>query len=876
MLEHRTQHHLLRIVDLGLFTVLMVAPLLMGGRHPMGRLVLSAIVWGMSVAWFGCQLLRREAKWSWSGAELVLLLAVALVIAQLAPWPASWCDWLSPAQSRLLPLWNTRSTPDAALGTWRSVSLTPQRTRQGLCLLATYAMLFLVSFQRIRTLVQIERLLKWAAAATIGMATIGLLQYLFGNGKFLGFYDHPTRNTLYTVKGTFANQNHFAHFLALGIGPLFWWLGRVANHSTGEEFQFHTRGRRPSTPESGAWMQRMGLGVVFFAGVLSFSRAGLMIMALAAAVSLAISRVHQRIDRKTVVYGIATAATLASAVAIHGHQRLSSRLETLTTGSIDQLDPSGARRKIWTAVCQAVPDFLRLGAGVGSHREVYPTYMHDWSDVEYTHAENGYLQILLETGIPGFCLLLIAVFTTGYWIAEPLRKRSSPRITACVGAIAAGWVASIAHAFVDFNWYIPACMSFTILLMAAAARLRQLSGSERQPITTAPRLDESETADAAPALLLSRWNWSVCVLAVLFVGVLCLQTQRAPAFSAPHWEAYLGISLAEQRASEADETRRKKADGDPADLMADHLAQALHHDPCDARAHLRLATNCLRRFEAIQRSAENPMSLLSIREAAVASQFTSRKSQHDWLYAATGDHIRLVYQALYHTRAALRLGPLQGKAYLHLADLAFLEGRSSLRTSLITQARAVRPFDGATLYTAGYEALQAGRLGESAELYAQAFHRGRDIQQLIIESLATRLSTDAFVALFRPDRQALGQLFEFYRESNQTEPAKAAATHYIVALEADAKRLTGSEAAVLWDQSQKVHGYLRQLPQALIAAREAATALPTDYRLRYVFAARLQQVGHVDEAIEQFQWCQRRRPADESVQARLATLNKLR
>ena len=78
------------------------------------------------------------------------------------------------------------------------------------------------------------------------MAVFGLVQYLTANGKFFWFYTHPFSNTFIGVKGSFANKNHFAHFLALGVGPLIWWLLHASRRKRSRIHRagFHARVRR--------------------------------------------------------------------------------------------------------------------------------------------------------------------------------------------------------------------------------------------------------------------------------------------------------------------------------------------------------------------------------------------------------------------------------------------------------------------------------------------------------------------------------------------------------------------------------------------------------------------------------------------------------
>ena len=118
MQKEQVVRRLQRLADLGFLAVLLLAPWFMGGRHPQGRLVLAAIVSVTGVAWGGSQWLGRRPRWSWSGAELILLLAIGLVVLQLLPLPYWVLARLSPSLPEMLPLWSDRGPSEALWGTW--------------------------------------------------------------------------------------------------------------------------------------------------------------------------------------------------------------------------------------------------------------------------------------------------------------------------------------------------------------------------------------------------------------------------------------------------------------------------------------------------------------------------------------------------------------------------------------------------------------------------------------------------------------------------------------------------------------------------------------------------------------------------------------
>ncbi len=95
---------------------------------------------------------------------------------------------------------------------------------------------------------------------------------------------------------------------------------------------------------------------------------------------------------------------------------------------------------------------------------------------------------------------------------------------------------------------------------------------------------------------------------------------------------------------------------------------------------------------------------------------------------ALGIRRRWLDKALWHTREALTLCPLQGQGYLYLAELSFLDDvNRRLPAALIDQALAVRPHDGGVLFKAGEEAALAGDAEAAIGYWKRAFHAGSNV-----------------------------------------------------------------------------------------------------------------------------------------------------
>ena len=868
---------LLRLVDAGLLGVIFLAPLFMGGRGEIGRLVYISLVCGTAVCWLGRQCLLVTPRWRWSGVEWILLAGVALVILQLVPLPPNLLRTLSPHVPGLLPLWTTQAAPETQLGVWNELSLAPQATRGGLITFLAHAMLFLVLVQRIRDVQDVKRLVRWVALAAVGMAVLGLAQLLFGNGKFLWVYEHPSRDTAGVVRGTFQNQNHLAHFLALGIGPLLWWLQRL--WSAAPKSAFGSASGTRSRQESLKLALTIGLGLVVFAGLLTFSRGGVMALLAATVISLSLIARQGQLSRRSLAALGGLAVVMAGALAIFGYEPLATRLSTLRDSrSLGEL--SRGRDALWAAHLRAIPQFAWTGTGVGSHPYIYPTYIEENFEYEFTHGENGYLHLLLETGLPGIVLMLAAAALACCWCWRLAARAGEPETRLLAAALAPGLAASLLHSLGDFVWYIPACLSLTLVLAACACRMSQLSaGAEPQPhpdLPPAPAwharlrrgvLGGGETGGP-------RLAWIAASAGLAGLAAVLIVARLPAALAAPHWEAYFKLA---RQLRQADPEEDPAQAAERLNAMTVHLTETLRLNPYHPRANLRLAAVYLRQFDARQQASENPMPLNQIRDAALASQFPSREAQDQWLAVVMGENRRLLEHAFRHAQRALRLCPLQGEGYAYLAELTFLHSAApNLKHALVDQALRVRPHSGVVLLAAGGEAALVNDGERALLLWKQAFHTDPEQQARVIDMLALKMPADAFLEAFQPDRKAMARLYRCYREQGFVEPARFVGGRCAEALERDAPLAPSAEAAPLWDQASGIYAYLGDTAKAAECARQAVFQTPDDFARRRQLAATLLKNQEYGEAISQIQWCLSRRPDDPGLQKQLEYANRQR
>ena len=233
-----------------------------------------------------------------------------------------------------------------------------------------------------------------------------------------------------------------------------------------------------------------------------------------------------------------------------------------------------------------------------------------------------------------------------------LRPTSDAKLSVCAAAIVSGLAVSLLHAVWDFAWYIPACMSVTIVLLACACRVSQLA-TVANPVSSAAN---NSVASATPQPLANlhtapRAAWGAACVTVLVLIMMaaheCLPSARASAA----WDRFRRISILTAQLNKAP----TELDDHAIASLSGDLDEVLRCDPHNARAHVRRAQFYLTQFDGEQKKSENAIELVHIRDAALASEFTTRAAQDEWLDVVVGENRVLLDRALYHSRRAVEL-----------------------------------------------------------------------------------------------------------------------------------------------------------------------------------------------------------------------------
>ncbi|MCA9077642.1 MAG: O-antigen ligase family protein [Planctomycetaceae bacterium] len=838
------------IFDFCLIVTIVGVPLLMAGAREMGVALFVLCSLTMGLTWALRQLVVPVSKTRFSGAEMLILLAIGLVGLQLTPLPTSALAWLSPFSRENLTLWGSPEGRLLGPDHWQYISLTPELTRSGLVLLLAYGTFFLSLTHRLGDTSDIDRVIRLVAVSATIMAIIGLGQLFFGNGKYLWLFEHPNRPATGAAKGTFVNQNHFAGFLALGVGPLIWcWqTRRESTFARQRTASWQTTGSRRLVSN---WIRdwpAIAVAVVMLASLFSLSRGGIVAVGIAGAFALCASTGNLY---KSIRMAFPALAFAIAGVVAFGADTLSDEVDSVVSASSLRELWSG-RYQLWMALLDATPSFWPAGSGLGSHPEVYPMWLSTQTAMRYSHAENGYLQVLLELGVPGLLLLISGIALIGRWCWAAWRHGDESgrlRIT----ALSAALLVSVLHSLIDFVWYIPGYMVVTLTIAACACRTCQLTSPRNELTDLSPLPARSYSA---PILA---WTLLLCLIPI---GKASADVLSRTVSASNDWSAYRGHAI--QAGKQLRETTTESVDS-RLDLMIDELEKCVAADPLNHQALTNLAALSLRRFELNVQSAQNRMSVRQIHDTVKNAGFKNDAEVREWLVRAFGDHTKDLERAYSAAQKGLQGQPLRGEAYIVLAEIGFLASMTpDEKSALIEQAVRLRPNNPAVLLSAGSLIAESGNLKGAFELWRRAYPDSPMVRSHLVSRLAPHLSALEFATQLNPGPKGLWLLFQEYGNIDRPDEQLATAKLFIRNFDR-LQTVAGPDDADFWKHAHTMFLAVENKKSALDCLKRAALVAPQDDTIRRTLIFALIEQEHFNEAVRHIDWYRLRYPEDEEI-----------
>jgi len=300
-------------------------------------------------------------------------------------------------------------------------------------------------------------------------ALYGLVQALVPNTGVLGY----TKTGLGDARGTFINRNHFAGMMEM-IWPV--GLGYLLSLSPWEE-RIRFKHLINSDYFNRQLLIAIALVVMFLAVIFSRSRAGIMGMFLGFLAFMGVMALSGAGLRKGFWIGTGIGAFL---LLIYGSH--------IGFGTVIQrfleINPEVGRMNKWRDAWLIVQQHP-FGVGPGNYQVVEPLFqIHAKVEALSVHTHNDYLQLLVETGWPGFLLLtsgFLYVLVRG--LAGIRRMYKTAGYSTRFFVAAGGWsgLVSLAwHSLFDFNLQIPANIFYFAMLIGIVTSTFTLEGRDRR------------------------------------------------------------------------------------------------------------------------------------------------------------------------------------------------------------------------------------------------------------------------------------------------------------------------------------------------------------------------------------------------------------
>jgi O-antigen ligase len=317
----------------------------------------------------------------------------------------------------------------------------------------SYGIVMLVAAECVRG----EELRKKVGMGVLAFGTFyaffALAQELAPNGKIFWLYTPRYHGSIY---GSYVNHNHYAGLMEMLIPvPLCLSMGHLFK---------------------GGKRAMIAFAVVLMASTvfLAKSRGGMIAFLLQLAMLAALT-LWQKRDRRIAIGLLTVCVSVLSFLFFIGRGQV--------LGRLGDLDP-GIRFKMTTDCLRMFLHHPIAGSGLGTFPTVYPRDRTFFTTLFINQAHNDYAQLLVETGLLGF-LLMLWFLVRLYQRATPTSRRWEFKWEAALSLAALlGCTGILFHSFVDFNLHIPAnaALFYALAGLAASEHSPSSSRSHRKAV----------------------------------------------------------------------------------------------------------------------------------------------------------------------------------------------------------------------------------------------------------------------------------------------------------------------------------------------------------------------------------------------------------
>ncbi len=409
----------------GACAVLLLGPLAFGAVEPWSIFALEVCATLLLAGWASRQWIHRELDVYGNVLYLPMAAFFALVLVQ---WVAGTTAYRHVTYSHLL-------------------------------LYPAYGMLVFVVTQTLRRSSQFELMAKVFTGYGAVVALFAVLQGMAPNGKV---YWIRTLEQGGLVYGPYVNHNHYAGLMEM-LTPFP--LVLAATRFT----------------EGGRKIAVAGVAALMAASIfLSGSRGGMAaFVAQIVLLGVLLARRREGNWKQPLILGAFLAMVIFFLLWM-GNNELTQRLISIHSDTREEIN-GGVRLNIDRDCLRMLLKRPFLGWGLGAFPIVYPEFRSFYTNMFVNQAHNDYLQLLVETGLAGFSIVVWFLVLVFRQAAGKLKNWTENATGALTVAALLGCVGILVHSFLDFNLQIPANAALFYVLCAIAAS-KPLQESQRRRV----------------------------------------------------------------------------------------------------------------------------------------------------------------------------------------------------------------------------------------------------------------------------------------------------------------------------------------------------------------------------------------------------------
>lgn len=738
-----------------------------------------------------------ELRW-YKLTAIPLIAFPVLVAIQLLPWP--WlASIISPATMRVRAEQLSELMSEDLFTRGAAITLYAEETWRHARLLCAVIAIFVSARIVCRRRTFSHFLLYSMCAAGVVVGAIALAHQAVGAEKIYGSITVP-RNV--TRAAPFLHHSHFAQFMNLSIG--------AALALTFVKLAEIIKAREPKRPEHWIDLAQQGelnglllplaallIGAIGIAT--SGSRGGALAAAVAGLATFSLALTKRR-SRGPAIVGIAL-IVLSAGSALAFSSTLRDRLTSIRDGDI----AAGDRWTLLLNQAQIWKSFPIVGTGLGTFEWVFPRYDTTRPINIASHAENEYAQILTETGILGFVLMMM--FLVGVWRAYIRALRYGGRRSLLGLGLGFGLMAICIQSALDFGQHLPA--NAVMFAITAAC------------VIGASFWNDESDPDAPPTRMPPLVRIALPLLAATLAGFV--------------WQSATCARAAAAANTANDAAARLAADG----WRGDDQTYAALREKIDSAVAMR------------------PGDVQFLYQSAAAHYYSIVREHRNGL-PATAD-LGEIGRVLDRFDRAMALCPTYGAPYSMAGQISFAM-RDSLRGRLLLD-RAVQlsPHDGITAFLAGQAAAQRGDGERAVELMRRARSTSAVYDGEILDVLVDQLDrVDLAIQYASEEYQALVNIHGRLTKRSATPQNTA----HIDAVLAALLQLTESPTAdpgllATVAASLRARG---DLQTALPLLRRATVQRPTELSWRFSLSTLANELGDHELARNELAAVRRTRP----------------